>query len=136
PDASAARAVLADAQAAAGDGLAELRRVVRSIAPPVLDQQGLDAAVTALAAGLPIPCRVDTAAVRASRAPLVIESSAYHAIAECMTNIARHSHATAASVTLATRAGVLVLEGGDNGGGGAREGPGGRLAGLRDRRAG
>ncbi len=58
-DPEEAAAVLDRAQDAAEQALTELRAVVRSILPPVLADRSLPDALTALAAGCPVPCRVD-----------------------------------------------------------------------------
>lgn len=120
---------------AAGDALAGLRAVVHDVYPPVLDELGLGGAATALAGRCPVPCTLGTAGLR--RAPAAVESAAYFVLAEALTNVARHSGASRASVRLRTepRPGhdVLVVEVTDDGRGGADPGAGTGLAGIARR---
>jgi signal transduction histidine kinase len=61
-----------------------------------------------------------------------IEASAYFIVAEALTNVVKHSHATRAEVKAAVRNGVLHVEVRDDGIGGAiRTGHG--LVGMNDR---
>jgi signal transduction histidine kinase len=54
-------------------------------------------------------------------------------VAEALTNVAKHSGATSASVDLTVREGVLVVTISDDGVGGATEAAAGGLHGLHDR---
>ncbi|MEV5751005.1 sensor domain-containing protein [Actinoallomurus sp. NPDC052308] len=125
------RALAARAQQAADDALTHMRRVVRTIYPPILDERGLDGAVAALAAHCPIPCLLESAEV--PRAPAAVEAAAYFSIAEALTNVAKHSGARQAVVRLTGRDGTLVIEVTDDGRGGADERVGSGLAGIRRR---
>jgi signal transduction histidine kinase len=118
------------AQDAASDALSGLRTVVRSIYPPVLAERGLDGAVAGLIASCPVPTTLTT--IGLLRAPAAVESAAYFVVAEALTNIAKHSGADRASVTL-TRDDTLLIEINDNGHGGADESSGTGLAGIRRR---
>jgi signal transduction histidine kinase len=62
-----------------------------------------------------------------------IENTAYFTVAEALTNVAKHSGATAASVTARQQGGVLAVEVSDNGRGGADPGRGTGLTGMADR---
>ena len=125
------RAMVEAAHEDAKHAIAELRDLVRGIHPAVLTDRGLDAAVSALVARCPVPvalvCDVPT------RLPAAVESTAYFVVAEALTNVAKHSGATAASVRLQLAGGQLLLEVLDNGRGGANEVTGTGLRGLRDR---
>ncbi|WP_460402605.1 sensor histidine kinase [Actinophytocola sediminis] len=118
------------AQDAATDALSGLRDVVRSIYPPVLAERGLDGAINGLIARCPVTCALTT--IGPLRAPAAVESAAYFVVAEALTNIAKHSGATRASVTL-TRERNLTIEITDDGHGGADETLGTGLAGIRRR---
>ncbi|HEX2130659.1 MAG TPA: histidine kinase [Actinophytocola sp.] len=118
------------AQDATSDALAGLRDVVRSIYPPVLAERGLDGAVAGLIARCPVPCALTT--IGPPRAPAAVESAAYFVVAEALTNIAKHSGATQASVVL-NRADTLTIEVHDNGHGGADEKGGTGLSGISRR---
>ncbi|MCU1453050.1 MAG: histidine kinase [Acidimicrobiales bacterium] len=130
-DADQVAALVAQAHEEAKSAVIELRDLVRGIHPSVLSELGLDAALSALAARCPVPVVVRSRV--ASRLPPPIESAAYFLVAEALTNVAKHAHADAAHVRLHERAGVLVVEVGDDGWGGAAFTTGGGLAGLQDR---
>ncbi|KRF17631.1 hypothetical protein ASG90_04475 [Nocardioides sp. Soil797] len=130
------RPLLEKAQAAATTALSELRDVVRSIYPPVLDEHGLDGAVANAVARCPVPCALDTDGLR--RAPTAVESAAYFVVSEALTNVAKHSRAGQAWVTITTRGTSpderLVVEVRDEGVGGAEDAVGGTgIAGIRRR---
>ncbi|MDR6595126.1 signal transduction histidine kinase [Saccharothrix longispora] len=129
-DPASALPLVLRAQDAATDALAGLREVVRAIYPPVLAERGLDGAVAGLVAACPVPCTLTASALR--RAPTAVESAAYFVIAEALTNVAKHSGASHASVHLACDS-TLVVEVRDDGRGGADEGAGSGLAGIRRR---
>ncbi len=119
------------AQDAAGDALEELRNVVRSIHPPVLEDLGLDGAIQALAARCPVPCVLT--AEHLGRLPAAVEAAAYFAVAEALTNVAKHSGARHAWVSLGTNDDKLVVVVHDDGKGGADEKQGTGLDGIRGR---
>ncbi|HEX5900892.1 MAG TPA: ATP-binding protein [Solirubrobacteraceae bacterium] len=114
----------------AGAAIGELRDLARGIAPPVLADRGLVAAVEALGVRAQIPVTVD-ASIR--RRPLpVIETAAYFVVAEALTNAAKHAGGAAATVELADHGDRLVVEVHDDGPGGA-DASGTGLMGLRHR---
>ncbi|SEQ08548.1 Signal transduction histidine kinase [Lentzea xinjiangensis] len=127
---NAAQALLR-AQDAAGEALDELRNVVRSIHPPVLDDLGLDGAIQALAARCPVPCVLNAEPL--GRLPAAVEAAAYFAVAEALTNVAKHSGARHAWVSLGTDGDQLVVVVHDDGKGGADEKQGTGLDGIRGR---
>ncbi|MFJ5990048.1 sensor histidine kinase [Lentzea sp. NPDC092896] len=129
PD-NAAQALLR-AQDAAGDALEELRNVVRSIHPPVLEDLGLDGAIQALAARCPVPCVLT--AEHLGRLPAAVEAAAYFAVAEALTNVAKHSGARHAWVSLGVKDDQLTVLVHDDGKGGADEKQGTGLDGIRGR---
>jgi signal transduction histidine kinase len=130
-DPAAALPMVLRAQDAASDALAGLRDVVRSIYPPVLAERGLDGAVAGLIARCPVPCTLSADGLR--RAPAAVESAAYFVVAEALTNIAKHSGAEHAAVSLSRPGNLLVIEVTDDGHGGADEAGGTGLAGIRRR---
>ncbi|WP_282796861.1 sensor histidine kinase [Streptomyces sp. CC224B] len=124
-DPEAARRLLDDAQDQAEEALTELRHVVRGIHPPILTDRGLAGAVRALAAGSGLDVTVRDAGVEdGPRAPAAVEAAAYFAVAEALTNAARHSGAERASVDLARSARGLRVVVRDEGRGGAHDGAG------------
>lgn len=111
--------------------ISELRDLVRGIQPSILSEQGLDPALSALAARCPVPVEVDVQL--ASRPVASVESAAYFVVAEALANIAKHAEATRAWVRVLGTAQLLSVEVGDDGRGGAVSHAGGGLAGLDDR---
>ncbi|MCH7232800.1 sensor histidine kinase [Glycomyces sp. L485] len=123
--------ILARAQDSVEDALAELRAVVRSILPPVLEDRGLEGALSALASDCPVPCSVTVDVP--IRCPASTEATAYFVVAESLTNVAKHSRAEHAEVEVRLSAGRLHVTVTDDGRGGADAGLGSGLAGI-DRR--
>lgn len=123
--------ILERAQTTVEDALAELRAVVRSILPPVLEDRGLAGALSALASDCAVPCTVDVDV--ATRCPASVEATAYFVVAESLTNVAKHSHATHASVSVALRGPMLSVVVTDDGRGGADAEAGSGLAGIARR---
>jgi signal transduction histidine kinase len=136
-DPDAARNTVAEALSQTRETLAELRALSRGIAPPILADRGLVAAVAALAGRSTVPVEVDWPGLEgmepASRLDPAIENAAYFVIAEALTNVAKHSHATECVVALSRVGGYLSIEVRDNGVGGAHVAKGQGLAGLADR---
>jgi signal transduction histidine kinase len=113
------------------EALDELRALSRGIAPPILSDRGLASALAALSSRCTIPVSLD---VRTNeRFESAIENAVYFVAAESLTNVAKHSGATACSLSLVTTGGTLVLAIGDDGVGGAHVAKGRGLAGLTDR---
>jgi signal transduction histidine kinase len=136
----AARATVTEALAQTRETLAELRALSRGIAPPILADRGLVAAVAALAGRSTVPVEVDYPGLSGTgaeggptRLNPAVENAAYFVIAEALTNVAKHSHATECSVSLERSGAYLVIEVRDNGVGGAHVAKGQGLAGLADR---
>lgn len=113
------------------EALEELRTLSRGIAPPILTDRGLPAALSALAARCTVPVELDVPEL--ARASALAEQTAYFAAAEALTNVAKHSGATRCSVLVRESAGQLTLIVTDDGGGGAHLAKGHGLAGLADR---
>jgi signal transduction histidine kinase len=133
-DPQAARSLLADAQWATGQALAELRQVVRGIHPPVLADRGIDGAVRALALRIPVPTAVEVGLPEGGL-PSPVESAMYFAVAEALANVIKHSEATRAWVRLRHADGRLSVEVGDDGKGGADPSGGTGLRGIQRRLA-
>ncbi|MDI2028074.1 sensor domain-containing protein [Saccharopolyspora sp. TS4A08] len=127
-----AEEMLGRAQDAAEQALRELRAVVRGLMPPVLLERSLPDALAALAADCPAECRID--ADLPGRCAASVEASVYFAVAESLSNVAKHSGARTASVLLRRteddRLRVVVT---DDGRGGADERGGSGLEGIRRR---
>jgi signal transduction histidine kinase len=130
-DPDAARELLSEARAASSDALAELRDLVRGIHPPVLADRGLVGAVQALALAAPIP--VEVATDIDTRLPAPVESAAYFAVAEALTNVIKHAHAEHAWIQLNHDGEMLIARIKDDGVGGADPSAGTGLRGIERR---
>jgi signal transduction histidine kinase len=131
-DPEAARTALGEAAGLARETLEDLRALSRGIAPPVLADRGLAAALTALAARSPVP--VDLAVdLPTERLAPVTENSAYFVVSEALANVAKHSDATSCRVGVRCVADRLQVVVEDDGRGGAVAVPGHGLSGLTDR---
>ncbi|MGW3951853.1 sensor domain-containing protein [Streptomyces sp. NPDC004752] len=126
------RAALADAVVQAQEALDELRALSRGIAPPILADRGLHAALAALAARSVVPAELQAGPVRPQLDPAV-ETAAYFVVAEALTNVAKHSRARRCTIGLRHTEGVLRVQVTDDGVGGAALGKGHGLRGLGDR---
>jgi signal transduction histidine kinase len=111
-------------------GLAELRELAHGIHPAVLSERGLAPALAGLVARSPLPVELR---VSPERAAATAEAAIYYTVAEALTNVTKHAHATRASVTVGATDGALVAEVLDDGVGGARPTAGSGLRGLADR---
>jgi len=97
-DLPAAKQLIAEAHDDAKSALVELRNVVRGIAPTILSDRGLDAALSAVVQRSAVPTTLNVYLPR--RLPDEVESVAYFVVAETVTNIAKHAQATQAVVTV------------------------------------
>ena len=93
-DPDGGRALVDEAHEEAKAALKELRDLVRGIHPVILEDRGLDAALSAVVARSPVPVALDVQV--AERPPAAVESAAYFVVAEALTNVARHAEATRA----------------------------------------
>jgi signal transduction histidine kinase len=128
----AARATIDEALGQTRETLDELRALSRGIAPPILTDRGLAAALHALAARglIPVNLAVDP---ELGRLPAVTENTAYFVVAEALANVAKHSRATACAVAVGRVNGRLQVAIVDDGQGGAHVAKGHGLSGLTDR---
>ncbi|MFG2179824.1 sensor histidine kinase [Streptomyces abikoensis] len=130
-DPAEAKRLLAAARAGTAETLTELRDLVRGIHPPVLAERGLADAVRALALRLPLAVEVDVELT--GRAAEPVESAAYFAISEALTNAAKHSAADRIWLDVRHAEGTLRIAVTDNGRGGADPAGGTGLRGIERR---
>jgi signal transduction histidine kinase len=97
----------------------------------VLTEHGLGPALKTLAARSPLPVEIQH--VSDQRLPAPLEAAAYFVVSEALANVAKHAHASGASVSIACDGGSLVVEVEDDGVGGAQPRAASGLAGLADR---
>jgi signal transduction histidine kinase len=126
-----ARKVIEEAHEEAKEALAEMRTLVRGLHPAVLEDRGLDAALSGIAARAPLP--VGLSVDMSERASPTIEAVAYFVVSECLTNIARHASATRAGIDVRREGGTLRIRVTDDGVGGADPARGSGLASLAQR---
>ncbi|BBY31134.1 sensor histidine kinase [Mycolicibacterium sediminis] len=133
-DPDQARSLIGEAQDEVRSALVELRNVVRGIAPTILADRGLDAALSAVAqrtttSGIPTTLNVHLP----RRLPDEVESVAYFVVAEALTNVAKHARAGQAVVTvrLDESTDTLYVSVFDDGVGGAEAPAGEDATGLR-----
>ena len=126
-----AHEAIAEAHEEAKAALAELRNLVRGLHPPVLEDRGLDAALSGVAARMPIPVRLTVNVPR--RPPPTIEAVAYFVVSEGLTNITKHARASQAEVFVQQDGDRLHIIVTDDGVGGADPARGTGLAGLARR---
>ncbi|MBE1465029.1 sensor histidine kinase [Kibdelosporangium phytohabitans] len=119
-----------EAREGAEQAMGELRDVIRTMYPPILADRGLDGALAAIGARCPVPTVVETGDLDGVPAP--VEAAAYFVVAEALTNVAKHSSATSASVRVVRDECVRITVS-DNGMGGIDEGRGTGIIGMRRR---
>ncbi|PWV52733.1 sensor histidine kinase [Nocardiopsis sp. L17-MgMaSL7] len=129
----AVAALLEQAHTGTEEAMTELRDVIRGIYPPILADRGLPGALTALAGRTTLPVRLDV--TDPGTLPVAVETAAYYAVTESVTNAVRHSGAETISVRLAREDDLLRVEVSDDGHGGVDESAGSGVRGLRRRAA-
>lgn len=129
-----ARELLAAAREKVQGSIGDLRQIGRGLHPAILDDRGLDAALSAVVGGAPIPISVhidDSLDLGRD-----LEETIYFVVSESIANILKHSAASVASVhVLDLDRSVRVIVH-DNGRGGADPATGTGLAGMRARARG
>ena len=109
----------------------ELQEISRGIHPAILSQGGLAPALDTLALRSAVPVDLDVAINRPLSDP--VEVAAYYAVAEALTNAAKHARASQVTVRAQTTVCAFHLSICDDGIGGADPLRGSGLIGLRDR---
>jgi signal transduction histidine kinase len=135
-DPAAAKQLIVEGQEQAREALAEIRNLVRGIAPSILLDRGLVSAVESISGRGPVPTVLVSDLASGERLPPATERAAYFVVTEALANVGKHSAAHHCEVRCRRDGSRLVVEVWDDGGGGARVEPGGGLAGLASRIAG
>ena len=132
-DPARAAATIDEALSQTRETVAELRSLSRGIAPPLLVDRGLAAALEEMLTQsvVPVEAHID---VPHQLAPHV-ETAVYFVVAEALTNVAKHSGAAAASVSVVASGSEVEVRVEDDGVGGAHPAKGLGLAGLGQRLA-
>ena len=124
-------AIIDSAHNDAKQAIVELRNLARGIHPAVLTDRGLDAALSTIAARCTVPVHLDVHMLE--RPSPHIESAAYFAVSELLTNITKHSRASHAWVIVRGDSANLRIDVSDDGVGGAEHALGSGLLGLHER---
>jgi signal transduction histidine kinase len=132
-DPEGARATLEEAATQTRETLEELRALSRGIAPPVLADRGLAAALAAIAARSPVPVELSVGLEEGERLAPATENTAYFVVSEALANVAKHSDAALCRVAVERAGNRLTVTVEDDGAGGAVAAPGHGIAGLADR---
>lgn len=137
-DPDSARPLVEEALQQTRETLDELRALSRGIAPPILTDRGLSAALAALAARSPVRTEIEIDLPEGVRLGQTVENAAYFVCAEALANVAKHSQASqctiAVSRSIVGASGTLVhVFVTDDGIGGAHLSKGHGIAGLADR---
>ena len=108
--------MLVELQADTREVLRNLRELAQGIHPSVLSDNGLVAALRARAGRLPVPVtlRADDGLAHA-RLDADVEGAAYFLVCEALTNVAKHAHASTATVDLAITPTCLRMRVSDDG---------------------
>jgi signal transduction histidine kinase len=125
-------ALIAELRQDTGASLETIRRLGRGLYPPLLESQGLAAALTAHSRRLPVPVEVRAADDRFARD---LETAVYFCCVEALQNTAKHAAASRAWVTIDSGERELCFEVGDDGRGidAAKRVNGSGLQNIRDR---
>jgi PAS domain S-box-containing protein len=129
-DPAAAHRGLRAAMEFAKQGLEDLRDLAAGLHPTVLTTGGLGAALDALAGRSTLPVIVEAPD---ARYPAETEAAVYFLVAEALTNVGKHAHASRADVEVVEHPTTLVVFVRDDGVGGALPELGTGLRGLGDR---
>ncbi len=128
---AAARALLLEARDSSAKALTELRDLVRGIHPPVLADRGIGEAVRALAMDSGRNIQVTNELPGRPAAP--VESAAYFAVSELLANVSKHAGASHVWIDMRYERGMLRIDVGDDGQGGANPSQGTGLRGIERR---
>ncbi|MFW2383345.1 MAG: ATP-binding protein [Acidimicrobiales bacterium] len=107
--------LVATLESDAGDAIAAVRDFAGGIYPPLLEAEGLAAAIGHQTRTAAVPVHVSDG--RVPRLPRDIEAAVYFSVLEALQNTAKYADATQATVTLTTRGGMLTFEVRDDGSG-------------------
>jgi GAF domain-containing protein len=111
--------------------LADLSEIARGLHPAALAKGGLGPALRALAGRSAVPVRLDLRAEGRYQEP--IEIAVYYVVAEALTNVAKHAHASLVEVAVEAGEGSVLVRVRDDGRGSADITGGSGLLGLMDR---
>ncbi|WP_019631126.1 sensor histidine kinase [Actinomadura atramentaria] len=123
--------VIVEAHEEAKAALTELRGLIRGLHPAVLEDRGLDAALSGVAARVPLPVRLRVDVPE--RVAATVEAVAYFVVSEALTNVVKHAGAASVEVEVVRDGPALRVRVADDGAGGADPARGTGLTGLARR---
>jgi signal transduction histidine kinase/uncharacterized protein YhhL (DUF1145 family) len=135
-DPEGAKELMRSSQEQAREALAEIRQLVRGIAPSILLDRGLVPAIESITGRGSIRTSIRSELAPGTRLSAAVERTAYFVASEALANVSKHSGASNCEVRVRLEGDQLVVEIWDDGKGGAILAPGGGLAGLASRVAG
>jgi signal transduction histidine kinase len=135
-DPEGAKELMRSSQEQAREALAEIRQLVRGIAPSILLDRGLVPAIESITGRGSIRTSIRSELAPGTRLSAAVERTAYFVASEALANVSKHSGASNCEVRVRLEGDQLVVEIWDDGKGGAIVAPGGGLAGLASRVAG
>jgi signal transduction histidine kinase len=130
-DPDQARRLIGGAREKLQSSIGELRQLGRGLHPAILEDRGIDAALSAVVADAPIPISVHVEPDLAL--PTDIAETVYFVTSESIANVLKHARARVASVHVVRSGDVVRVTIHDDGRGGADARRGTGLAGIRAR---
>jgi signal transduction histidine kinase len=132
-DAAKTEGLLAQMQEETQAALEDLRDLARGIYPPLLQDQGLAAALESQARKSAVPVGVETDGI--GRYPQEVEAAVYFSVLEALQNVAKYAEARSTTVSLSQEDGALAFSVRDDGRGFATDATarGSGLQGIADR---
>ncbi|HEY6650728.1 MAG TPA: histidine kinase [Actinomycetota bacterium] len=129
------RRMLEEIQGEVDAALDTLRSLVLGIYPPLLEEQGIAAALAAQYVRSSLPVRMEADGI--GRYPIELEAAVYFCALEALQNAAKYANATAITIAFRERDGALEFSVADDGGGfdPGSNGTGTGIQGMRDRMA-
>jgi signal transduction histidine kinase len=129
------RRILEEIQSEVDAALDTLRSLVLGIYPPLLEEQGIAAALAAQYVRSSLPVRMEADGI--GRYPIELEAAIYFCALEALQNAAKYANATAITIAFRERDGALEFSVADDGGGfdPGSNGTGTGIQGMRDRMA-
>ncbi len=114
-DPAKASRMLTELRREVDDALDTLSNLALGIYPPLLEEQGIAAALAAQYQRTDLPVRLNTDGT--GRYPIDLEAAVYFCTLEALQNIAKYANAAAVDVTIAEQEGALTFEVVDDGAG-------------------
>lgn len=130
-DPELARSLIVQARERVQGSIGELRQLGRGLHPAILEDRGLDAALSAVVAGSPLPISVHVDSRLAVSTD--VAETLYFVANEAVANVLKHSHARVASIHVTVIGDLVRITVHDDGRGGADPAGGSGLAGIRAR---